>query len=102
VLIEFAVEVGDPDGLTVHADGDLWVAIYGGGRVHRYAPDGAVISGQRFRLPRRRADRPPSVQEPLSAAERSEARSALRPAAWHRVSRELLDFADGCERVTFD
>jgi sugar lactone lactonase YvrE len=42
VLIELAAEVGDPDGLTVDADGDLWVAIYGGGRVHRYVPDGAL------------------------------------------------------------
>jgi sugar lactone lactonase YvrE len=42
VLIELAAEVGDPDGLTVDADGDLWVAIYGGGRVHRYAPGGAL------------------------------------------------------------
>lgn len=42
VLIEVAEEVGAPDGLTVDADGDLWVAIWGGGRVHRYSPDGAL------------------------------------------------------------
>ena len=28
--------------MTVDAAGDLWVAIYGGGRVHRYAPDGSL------------------------------------------------------------
>ena len=28
--------------MTVDAAGDLWVAIYGGGRVHRYSPDGAL------------------------------------------------------------
>ena len=42
VLIAVGAEVGAPDGLTVDADGDLWVAIYGGGRVQRYSPDGAL------------------------------------------------------------
>ena len=42
MLINLAEEVGAPDGLTVDADGDLWVAIFGGGRVHRYSPDGAL------------------------------------------------------------
>ena len=35
-------DVGAPDGMTVDAAGDLWVAIYGGGRVNRYAPDGTL------------------------------------------------------------
>ena len=42
VLIEVPEEVGAPDGLTVDAAGDLWVAIWGGGRVHRYSPDGEL------------------------------------------------------------
>ena len=42
VLVRVAEDVGTPDGLTVDADGDLWVAIYGGGRVHRYSPDGVL------------------------------------------------------------
>jgi sugar lactone lactonase YvrE len=41
-LIAVDEDVGAPDGLTVDAAGDLWVAIFGGGRVHRYAPDGAL------------------------------------------------------------
>jgi sugar lactone lactonase YvrE len=42
VLVTVAEDVGAPDGMTVDAAGNLWVAIYGGGRVHRYAPDGAL------------------------------------------------------------
>jgi sugar lactone lactonase YvrE len=42
VLIEIPEDVGTPDGLTVDADGDLWVAVFGAGQVHRYSPDGAL------------------------------------------------------------
>jgi sugar lactone lactonase YvrE len=34
---------GVPDGATIDAEGFLWSAIYGGNRVHRYAPDGALV-----------------------------------------------------------
>lgn len=42
VLVTVAEHVGTPDGLTVDVDGDVWVAIYGGGRVHRYSPEGVL------------------------------------------------------------
>jgi sugar lactone lactonase YvrE len=41
-LVTIDGEVGAPDGLTVDADGDIWVAIFGGGRVRRYRPDGTL------------------------------------------------------------
>ena len=42
VIVTVAEEIGAPDGMIVDAAGDLWVAIYGGGRVHRYSHDGQL------------------------------------------------------------
>jgi xylono-1,5-lactonase len=42
VLHAFDADAGYPDGLTVDAAGDIWVAHYGGGRISRLQPDGRL------------------------------------------------------------
>jgi len=40
---------GRPDGMTIDAEGHLWVALWGGGEVRRYRPDGTLT--MQVRLP---------------------------------------------------
>ena len=45
------VEPGHPDGICMDTDGNLWVAIWGGGEVRCYAPGGEVIAAVRVPAP---------------------------------------------------
>src|SRR5262249_34046754 len=41
-FVEVGAGEGTPDGLTVDAAGFVWLALWGGGALHRYAPDGTL------------------------------------------------------------
>ncbi|WP_327755059.1 SMP-30/gluconolactonase/LRE family protein [Sphingobium sp. SJ10-10] len=41
-FIRFAEEDGYPDGMTVDAQGHLWIAHWGGGRISRFTPEGKL------------------------------------------------------------
>ena len=41
-FLQLISDEGSPDGLCVDASGDLWVAVWGGRQVRRYAPSGEL------------------------------------------------------------
>jgi sugar lactone lactonase YvrE len=42
-LLRIPEEAGSPDGITVDADGRLWIALWGGAAVRCYQPDGRLV-----------------------------------------------------------
>lgn len=42
LFVKFDGDRGAPDGMTTDAQGGVWIAHYGGGRVSRYTPDGKL------------------------------------------------------------
>jgi sugar lactone lactonase YvrE len=50
-VIEIDPALGAPDGLTVDADGAIWVALWGGAAVHRYLTDGSLDTVVRLDVP---------------------------------------------------
>jgi len=48
-VIPVDVELGSPDGLTVDAEGGVWLALWGGSAVQRYSAEGTV--DERIELP---------------------------------------------------
>lgn len=51
-LVDTSHHPGMPDGLTVDADGCLWVAFYGGSGIRRFAPDGRLLEEVAAPVPR--------------------------------------------------
>jgi D-xylonolactonase len=42
VFLQFSEDMGWPDGMTVDAEGYVWIAHWGGSRVSRFSPDGKL------------------------------------------------------------
>jgi sugar lactone lactonase YvrE len=80
-VVEFDPRDGVPDGLVVDAHDHIWVAIWNGGEVRRYSPDGDLVA--RVRLP---VSRPTSCcfgGPELDVLFISTAREGLRAEALH-------------------
>ena len=52
VLVTLRPEEGRPDGLAVDSHGTLWLAVWDGWSLRRYAPDGTLIETIRLPVPR--------------------------------------------------
>ena len=56
IFVRIPAEEGAPDGMTVDEEGFLWIALWGGNAIRKYAPDGTVAA--RIPVP---AEQPTSV-----------------------------------------
>jgi sugar lactone lactonase YvrE len=43
-VVEFDRALGLPDGMTIDAEGAIWVAVWGGSGVYRYSPNGELLA----------------------------------------------------------
>ena len=48
LFASFQGKGGHPDGMAVDADGFVWIALFGGWRIDRFAPDGELVASIRF------------------------------------------------------
>ena len=44
VVIHFEKSFGFPDGMTTDTEGNLWIAMWGGGRISQWKPDGTLLA----------------------------------------------------------
>lgn len=51
VFASFAGGSGHPDGMAVDADGNVWIALFGGARIDRFSSTGALMGSVRFPVP---------------------------------------------------
>jgi sugar lactone lactonase YvrE len=51
-FVEVPEADGTPDGIAIDAEDCLWVALWGGGKVRRYSPDGRIIGEVVLPVPR--------------------------------------------------
>ncbi|MDZ7907109.1 MAG: SMP-30/gluconolactonase/LRE family protein [Gemmobacter sp.] len=51
VFVDLGADGGSPDGAVTDADGVLWLAVWGGGCLQAYAPDGQMLRQQDFAAP---------------------------------------------------
>jgi sugar lactone lactonase YvrE len=79
-FVEIDPRDGLPDGMTVDAEGGVWICLFGGAAVRRYSPDGRLEAV--IRLP---------VTNPTSAAfGGAELTTLYVTTARHRLAREQL------------